>query len=101
MIIQFPNSGGAAKPETKAADYQFPISAIDSLQFVVPIKTRADGRVHKEKSNYWNDTATADYQADMKRGELFAMETIVAIHAGCEDYGGHKMHGQYLHAALS
>jgi hypothetical protein len=91
MIIQFPKSGGAAKPETKAAEYQFPISAIDNLQFVVPIKVRADRHVPKEKSNYWNDTPTADYQADMKRGEKFATETINAIRADFEEYGGHKL----------
>jgi hypothetical protein len=91
MIIQFPNRGGAAKPETKAAEYQFPISAIDNLQFVVPIRVRVDGRVHKEKTNYWNDTPTVDYHADMKRGEQFATETIAAIHADFEDYRGHKL----------
>jgi hypothetical protein len=91
MIIQFPNGGDAAKPETKAAEYQFPISAIDNLPFVVPIKIREDRHAHKEKSNYWNDTATADYHADMKRGERFAMETIEAIRADFEDYGGHKL----------
>ena len=45
----------------------------------------------KEKSNYWNDTPTADYQADMKRGEKFATETINAIRADFEEYGGHKL----------
>jgi hypothetical protein len=89
MIIQFPNSRGAAKPE--AAEYQFPISAIDNLQFVVPIKIRADRHVPKEKSNYWNDIATADYHADMKRGEQFATETIAAIRADFEEYGAHNV----------
>jgi hypothetical protein len=91
MIIQFPNGGGAAKPETKAAEYQFPISAIDNLQFVVPIKIRADRHAHKEKSNYWQDTATADYHADMKRGEQFATETIEAIRADFDDYDRRAM----------
>jgi hypothetical protein len=88
MIIQFPSNGAAAKSDTKADDYQFPISAIDNLPFVVPIEIGAEGRTH---SNYWNDTATADYHADMKRGEQFATETIKAIRTDFEEYGDHKL----------